>query len=360
MLADGEARGNRRGMTLRLRLLADDLAGTLQAALRFTGVAGPVSCGWTTAGLPASAALDSRTRERAPHHAAARCRAWATTLGEGELSFYALDAYLRGNPAAEIAALLAAGPFTAAIVVPPAGEGMPPGEAVSTLTETFRGLGSPATEMQAGGAVPEGISLWLAEQPEQLARIIAAGREASGSILWCGGIELAEALAGAPPRSAALPAGPLLGFLGSAAPATVAQFAAASPLSLTMAEGEKPDRIQRRLQRYGSAFLRLNLPAGTPRAEAARRTEVAFGGLLRRMPAPAALLVAGGETLRGMVGVLGAEALVVQGEVFPGLPLATLRGGVHDGLSVVYKPGGFGPTSLLADLAGRAKAASPG
>ncbi len=51
-----------------LRLIADDLTGTLDTAAGFTGLVGPVEVAWIGGSLPAegSLALDTGTRERGP------------------------------------------------------------------------------------------------------------------------------------------------------------------------------------------------------------------------------------------------------------------------------------------------------
>ncbi|MFZ6763836.1 hypothetical protein [Pseudoroseomonas sp. WGS1072] len=334
-------------MTLRIRLLADDLAGTLETAARFTGAAGPVSCGWSTAALPEAAGLDARTRDRAPHLAAARFRAWAPTLAEGELAFHVLDARLRGSPAAEIAALFGSGPFRRVILVPDAGPGL---QAVAGLRDALAGAGLPAALAMPGDPVPEGASLWLVRDAAELQQVVAAGRAIEGPVLWSGGLALAAALADLPPCPVR-PVLPLLGLLGALHPMSTAQFAEASPMSMTLADNEKPERVQRRLERHGAAFLRLNLAATTSPGEAARRAELAFGALLRRLPPPATLLVSGGDTLRGLAGVLGAESLRVEGLIPQGLPFLRLRGGLLDGTGVIFQRSGVGQPGLLRELA---------
>ena len=58
----------------------------------------------------------------------------------------------------------------------------------------------------------------------------------------------------------------------------------------------------------------------------------------------------GGATLRRLVGVLGARALLVDGEPLPGVPRSALQGGLWDGVVVVSKSGAFGDPLLLIRL----------
>src|SRR6185312_15749599 len=104
------------------------------------------------------------------------------------------------------------------------------------------------------------------------------------------------------------------------------------------------------LNNTGRALASLDLPANLPRAEAARRIETELSRLARRLPRPGTLLVAGGETLRGLCLSLGAKSLEVQGRIVPGLPRSILRGGHWDGVTVVSKSGAFGTPTLLRDL----------
>ena len=91
-------------------------------------------------------------------------------------------------------------------------------------------------------------------------------------------------------------------------------------------------------------------PPGLTRAEAARRIDRELHALSTRLPRPGTLIVAGGETLRGLCIALGATSLEVQGRAVPGVPVSILRGGVWDGVTIVSKSGAFGHPTLLRDL----------
>jgi uncharacterized protein YgbK (DUF1537 family) len=100
------------------------------------------------------------------------------------------------------------------------------------------------------------------------------------------------------------------------------------------------------------ALVSLALPEVT-RDEAARRIARYFTALVRTLPPPGTLLVAGGETLAALCAALGAQALVAEGLVAPGVPRSMLRGGRWDGVAVVSKSGAFGADHLWRDLLAR-------
>jgi len=86
------------------------------------------------------------------------------------------------------------------------------------------------------------------------------------------------------------------------------------------------------------------------REAAAARIGTQLERLVQNLPPPATLVVAGGETLRGLCLSLGAHSLEVQGRIVPGLPRSIMRGGRWDGVTVVSKSGAFGTPTLLRDL----------
>ena len=59
-------------------------------------------------------------------------------------------------------------------------------------------------------------------------------------------------------------------------------------------------------------------------------------------------VVTGGDGARALTASLQARAIVLTGEVAPGIPLGSLAGGPREGLAIVTKAGGFGsPTALI-------------
>lgn len=344
-----------------LRILADDLTGALDSAARFTA-AGPVPVFWTLAqDLPPRCALDSATRD-----APAPIAGFAAALAAGAPAFKKIDSVLRGPLAAEIEACAAAFdhvliapafPFQGRVMRDGAvflrdGAGWRPGP------HAFPALAQPVSLCRPGQDAPAGISLWDSESDADLAAIVAAGRALAGRVLWCGAAGLAGALAGALAGPGAIPMpdlpGPVLALTGTDHPVAVAQLAHAVAVLHRIVPDDvlAAERIARDLAEAGCASVAVTLPPGTPRDRAAAEIGASFAALAAFLPRPGTLVVAGGETLRRLAIALDATALLVDGEMAPGIPAARLIGGRWDGLRVVARSGGFGDPGLLARLLG--------
>lgn len=353
-----------------LRLLADDLTGALDTAAELVGVAGTVHAYWHGA-LPAvlegNAALDSGTRELPPERAAGVVAGLTAHLEGGAIAYKKIDSLLRGPTLAELAACFRAGPWERAVLAPafpfqgrvtrdgrqyardaerrwtPVG-----GDIVAAL----RAHGVPAQMGVRGAALEPGISVFDAETEWDLQRVVETGRRAPGPILWSGTGGLAQALADGKEAAAAFAwPGPVLGLFGSDQAVTAAQLAACGALWLRLpddAAGGAP--VRDHISRHGTTLASFELPTGLSRVEAARRIEAAMNAVIRDLPRPGTLLVAGGETLRSLCTSLGAQSLEIEGRIVPGVPRSTMRGGRWDGVSVVSKSGAFGHANLLRDL----------
>lgn len=356
---------------MHLRLIADDLTGALDTAAQFVACTGPVPAFWTgvaVASLPPSAALDSGTRECGSVGAAAVAARLAAVLTPtaGVITFKKLDSLLRGHPAPELAAVLRTVPIQHCIVAPafpfqgritrggvqyvcrPEGCG-PVGQA---LGAALAHEGVTVTSARPGDPVPSGVSLWDAETDEDLRVVATAGLALGIPVLWCGSSGLAGALAGPQrPVSGALTR-PVLGLFGSDHPMTVAQLLAAGLHRLCLPDGgeESAAAVTGRLAETGVALVGFDLPPGLSRPEAAMRIGREMEALTRRLAPPRTLVVAGGETLRTVCIVLGADHLEVQGQIMPGVPRAVIRGGRWDGTDVISKSGAFGQVGLLRRL----------
>jgi uncharacterized protein YgbK (DUF1537 family) len=170
-------------------------------------------------------------------------------------------------------------------------------------------------------------------------------------VLWSGSGGLAQALAGKEALAPAVLRPPVLGLFGSDQAITAAQLEACAPHWVRLPHGGPADaKIERRLTADGVALASVDLPAGLTRADAARLIAAELERLTLDMPPPGTLVVAGGETLRGLCMSLGARSLEVQGRIVPGLPCSIMRGGRWDGVTVVSKSGAFGHRTLLRDL----------
>lgn len=352
-----------------LRLLADDLTGALDSASEFTALAGPVPVRWTVTGsADGNLALATGTRETARAEAVAHVASAAPLLAGADIAFKQLDSLLRGHPAAELAACLRACTWRSVVVAPafPAQgrvtrDGLqlardPDGSWRSVAPPLAALLAAEGLEAKPGNPaqpLPPGISVFDAETEADMRRIAACGRGAEGLVLWCGSGGLGRALAAdAPVRAVSRLDGPVLGLFGSDQVVTQRQLAACGRLWLRLDLAEGTARLGEALAARGVALASLDLPEGLSRAEAARMIADGFVALLRDLPRPGTLLVAGGETLAAICAGLGATALEANGLVGPGVPRSVLRGGRWDGLHLVSKSGAFGDDTLWRDLLG--------
>jgi uncharacterized protein YgbK (DUF1537 family) len=354
-----------------LRLIADDLTGTLDTAAGFTGLVGPVAVAWSGGARDASAslALDTGTRERGAGEAARIVAEAAPMLAGAGIAFKKVDSLLRGPWAAELAACLAPclAPCLGAwrhVIVAPAfpyqGRRTTDGrqfartkegwEAMSgDIAGTLRAAGVPARRAEIADGLLDGVAVYDAADDSDLDRIALLG--AGAPVLWCGSGGLAGALARrAPPPGDAAMRGPVLGLFGSDRPETEGQLALCPGHRLVIGEDENPARVADRLALDGVALVSLALGPGTARTEAAERIAAAFGRLARALPPPGTVIVAGGETLKALCLALQAESLVVTGQVAPGLPRSRLRGGAWDGTAIISKSGAFGTPTIWRDL----------
>jgi uncharacterized protein YgbK (DUF1537 family) len=351
-----------------LRLIADDLTGTLDTAAGFTGLCGSIPVAWPeilAADVAGCLAVDSGTRERPAAEAARIVGALAPRLDGADIAFKKVDSLLRGPWAAELAAVVRAGAWDRCIVAPAfpyqgrrtedgiqfARHGAEWNAVSGDIAEALRAVGLPARRAALADGPMAGVAVYDAASDDDLRRVAALGGD--GPILWCGSGGLASALA----RSADAPsdhrlAGPVLGLFGSDRPETAAQLAACGPHRLVLSpdDADHAGSVAGRLDRDGVVLASLALPEGTAREAAAARIAETFAGAIGRIPQPGTLLVAGGETLKALCLALSVERLDVTGQITPGLPRSTLRGGRWDGLAVISKSGAFGTEGVWRDL----------
>lgn len=345
-----------------VRLLADDLTGALDTMAEFAAAApGPLHAFWhdgAPADLPPSAAVDTGTREASADQARSRIDALAPMLLAGDIAFKKVDSLMRGHTLAELAALAARPDWESCVFAPafPAqGRITRGGQQFKRTDDGWCPVGPDLVQaLQAkrghpGEAPGPGITVFDAETDADLDSVVASAGDRR--VLWCGTAGLAQALAGADAACSPLLPGPILGLFGSDQPATFAQLDACTPHWLHWAERTPHDLAARLAD--GLALVSVDLPPGLLRDEAADRIGRALHHLATDVARPGTLLVAGGETLRGLCLALGAHSLELQGRILPGLPHAILRGGAWDGVTIVSKSGAFGPPSLLRDLLAR-------
>jgi len=345
-----------------VRLLADDLTGALDTMAEFATVAAaPLHAFWHGGApdeLPPNAAIDTGTRELGADLARSRVDALAPMLLAADVAFKKVDSLMRGQTLVELA-ILAARPEWESCVLAPAfpaqGRITRGGQQFKQTGDTWCPVGPDlvpalsARHGRPGDPLHAGITVFDAETDAELDAIVAAVRDRR--VLWCGTAGLAHALAGADAACSPLLPGPVLGLFGSDQAATFAQLRACAPHWLHWVE-QTPHDLAARLAE-GLALVSVDLPTGLSRDEAATRIGHALHRLANDVERPGTLLVAGGETLRGLCLALGAESLELQGRILPGLPRSILRGGAWDGVTIVSKSGAFGSPSLLHDLLAR-------
>lgn len=345
-----------------LRLLADDLTGALDTTAEMTALCGSVPVRWDAAPLQGSAAFSSGSREAPRDVAIQSVRALAPLLAGADIAYRKLDSLLRGHVAAELAACWATGYWRHCVLAPafPAqGRIARDGRVLARLADgAFAPIAMPdwaAENLTLHHGQPErdlrdGITWFDAESNEDLARIAALADTAKGPILWAGSGGLARALAGeARTGFDTNLQRPVLGLFGSDQIVTARQLAACGNTWLRISDASEAPRVARQLV-TGAALVSISLPDGTPRPIAAQRIIGVFAGMLRSLPRPGTLMIAGGETLRGICDVLGADGLVATGLVTPGVPRSMLHGGAWNGLTVISKSGAFGQDAMLRDL----------
>jgi len=375
-----------------LRLIADDLTGALDTAVEFVGVYGPIDVERSDAlseNLPDCLAIDSGAREKTAAEAEAIVGGVAPLLEGADLAFKKVDSLFRGPWAVELAACFRLGHWRHCILAPAFphhGRHTRGGRQVlyagkdawrdvsGDLVAHLRAEGLPAfnTTLDADGrSIPDGIHVFDAHSEDDLDAVIAwVSSQLQGPALWSGTGGLARALArnihlathhlpgfgkdaGERRPAAAVPisrrlARPVLGLFGSDQPITLAQLQACGPNWLKLAEGA--GAVDRQIQQSGVAMVSLDLPNGLDRDDAARRIAATFGGMVRALPAPGTLIVAGGETLRNLCSALDVMALSITGQAAPGLPRSTIVGGPWQGTTVLSKSGAFGGPTLWRDL----------
>lgn len=362
-----------------VRLIADDLTGALDTAVPFAKLGGAIPVFWNgTFAVPpfGSLAADAGTRGEGDEIARRTVASLARSLpaDTDALLYCKLDSLLRGHAAAEIAGWMDAVAPERCIIAPafPHHGRVTRGgiqylrrhgtEAAvgGSLAADLQQLGFEVRVCRRGDAVPGGISLWDAECDADLSDLVAAaGRDDDkhprSRTLWCGSGGLAIALAGGAKANAVLPIDlprPILGLFGSDHLVTRAQIAACGPAAMALPDGGASSlgQLMRKLAAEGVALVWLDLPAGLGREEAASRIAHEFARLVDGIDPPGTLVVAGGETLRGLCGELAAERLDLYGQIETGVPCSILRGGRFDGVHVVSKSGAFGDAGLLRRL----------
>ena len=347
---------------MKIRLLADDLTGAMDSAVRLVPLAGPIPVRWSLpATVAGSLAFDLATRELDAAQARQRAAAASGLLAGADIAYLKCDSLLRGWAAEEIAGCLQGGGFDHCVIAPafPAQrrvtrQGRQWAAALDGGTWQIVGPALaaqlPATLCRAGDAAPGGISLWDAQTDDDLTRIVGAARALPGRVLWCGTAGLAHALAGATPAPSGKMATPFLALVGSNHPVTLRQLAEAAAWHHAVPPGGDAAAVAVLLRRNRATVVTIAVPEGTERATAAAAIARGFDRVVATVPPPGTLFAAGGETLRAICDTLGATSLVVESEIATGVPVSRMQDGRWAGTAIISKSGAFGDAKLLAGL----------
>ena len=353
-----------------LRLLADDLTGALDSAAEFVPLTGPVPVFWHGAipsVLPANAALDSGSREMDTSSAVASVHHLAPHIASGDIAFKKIDSLLRGHTIAELAACMHGEGWRYCVLAPAFpyqgritrngrqfardanGAWIPAG---SDLVAALAAAGVDARSGYSDADLQPGIAVFDAETNADLRLAVATGRRCQHPVLWAGTGGLAQALVDR--EQSAMPPlpGPILGLFGSDHDVTTEQLGRSAPHAIRLPDGGPASaaRIAGNLALHGVALASFDIRPGTSRVVVADRIARQIGALIKTLPAPGTLIVAGGETLRSVCMALGATHLEVRGRIVPGVPCSVIVGGRWHGVTVVSKSGAFGHPDLLREL----------
>ena len=353
-----------------LIILGDDLTGACDAAVAFTTICDSIHV--QISGKPSSVAsvqaITTESRDLPIADAEARIQNIAARLPPGAELFKKIDSVFRGNTIVEIVATLRYAHFGLAIIAPAYPVlGRTVRHGVLHIHDAFEDRTLPVMErladtgcslttlpadlptdevaaiLRSSLTKPKPAILCDAVHQDDLARVVGAARSLGTHILWIGSGGLAQAIAAEFPQSNSKPStlprtGHTIFFIGSPHPVTRRQI---DHLHQTnRIEEHRPDATQ-----PSARDLLFQVVLGETSAGDIRRAVAAYD------PAQVAcLFMTGGDTAHFVCRALDIQALHLEREFAPGIPLATAEGGPFDGVSVVLKSGGFGEPDLLCRL----------
>jgi uncharacterized protein YgbK (DUF1537 family) len=395
-----------------LLVIADDLTGALDTGAQFAGQGLRTLVGWGGA-LEEEAdvwVLDTESRDLPP----AEARRLVSEQVERALPhvrrlYKKVDSTLRGNPGAELAAVLEASGGGRALLAPafPAQgrttlrgrqlvHGVPldqtpyaaPGTGHSSIAALLhaqaglatssvylevvrQGVESLASCLQASGdpvlvvdAVEDADLATVAQAATAagLDRLLAGSAGLAAHLARSGGLSLPGGLLRQPLPLQGATHGPILFVAGTRHPCLPRQLARLEALAavtvVRQVLGGLLARGEAVVSERGQA-LAAALAAGDAVVTTEGEPEVAGGGqliaaLLARIAShalaqvrPGALVLTGGDVAMATCRALEARAIRVEGQLEPGIPVGRLAGGPANGLCLVTKAGGFGDDDVL-------------
>ncbi|HET7036774.1 MAG TPA: four-carbon acid sugar kinase family protein [Thermomicrobiaceae bacterium] len=368
-----------------MTIVADDLTGAADSAAPFALAGYATYVALDQQRLPQAdvLALSTGSRHLPAERAYDVVRQAVSGLPERKWLYKKIDSTLRGQPAAELAALMAAGERTRALVAPAfpaqqrttvAGRQLVGGHPLeqtpfarqvfsSDLLEHF-----PTARLIDLEAVWEGVPAVVARLEEEEAGIWVADAETDDDLqtlaraaiagridVACGSGGLARALSALKSfPSASCPVdvgharGPVLVVAGSRHPASTAQV---ETLRLDGAAVISP----RSALEPAVAALRAGHTVVLACHDDGRRAnskgyarDLAMA-VMRVASATSigGLVVTGGDTANVVCKALGAQGIWLRAELEPGIPLGVLAGARASGLAIATKAGGFGDAAAL-------------
>jgi uncharacterized protein YgbK (DUF1537 family) len=345
-------------------LIADDLTGAADAAVAFserglrthllldTHTSPPVDADVT--------AFSIESRDAPTEELPARNEILRSLLRQPGICLRKIDSIVRGNTLAEIALIARMG-LDATILLAPAypalGRCTISGElhwqdalhsGVVPLETPLRALGVScirfppdtatrelASHLRTAASSPSTICLCDASSQVHLDAIVTAGIASESKLLWIGSAGLAFALSNQlparvpEPRERASKGASVLFFIGSEHPVTRRQ--------LEVLRAAEPPHV-----------VIIPVPRGRTHSHEIR------DAVARQPPGSiACVIMTGGDTAMFVCRALGVSSLRIKHEIAPGVPLASMQGGLLDGVDAVLKSGGFGETNLLHSIAQR-------
>jgi uncharacterized protein YgbK (DUF1537 family) len=369
--------------TIRFVVLADDLTSAAEAAghLADTGREASVlldlaaGTGRHASVLPDPAAggaawlcVDLDTRHLPEAEAAAR-HARAIEMLPAAGIYKTMDSSLRGNWAAELAAVMRASHRALAVVAPacpaydrrtvgghqlangvpvhlgPAGRDPVRPVLTSSVVRPISRQGLTVASVRPEDLALAGASGVLvvdASTAADLERVAAAVRDHLGEIVLCGSPGLWEALHPvAQPRREPPAAGKALVLIGSLHPTTREQLVKLASSGVPVLTTDNADDV---VQLFDTA---TTVAVATPVAQAVGAHLGALNEIGVRCAAAVpglGFVLSGGDTARGLAVALGVSEIRAAGTIAPGIMLGTLIG---PNLPVITKAGGFGDADTL-------------
>ncbi len=366
---------------MKLRILADDLTGALDAAAPLAGVASsrrvPVYLESPHASDAEVQTLAIATRDVDPETLPQRLSKAVPWLADADLSFKKIDSLLRGNTFAEVAHLALTGPFERVIFAPafPAQGRLTRADrhrvhetvaAGPTLSSKFERLGVSAQALHRvdAGALPAArILIPDIETDADLLRLVAlADNGSADKWLWCGSAGMARAWArhlgvcDRPAASELTQPRPLLCISASIHPAWRAQWAALREQQWCETLAGDASGLRRAAQALASntgVALDLASPLALNPPQAAEALAATMEALVDRLPRPAQAVVIGGDTLLALCRASGVTHLAALPEGRTGWGRCELVGGRWNGLVCRTRSGAFGAADDLCSVLDR-------